>query len=252
MLGASLLARYYSFGMSFFPTSVQPPPDGSSSLGPRLAWTVVFLILTHLLYSYLKSYAATGLFSPSHMGSRLRFPHLQPSLSLPSIAHLRSPDSPVHRHLVPPPLKSRRASPPLHPLPEEPSTELDATPLGSGPRRRSPDRADDGIADSRRADSSVWCSLCRGRIPDHVEPCAFPETAPAATAALSAHVGRSTGPRVFCYACWVWIHNLSICWTCGDTVSRKEERVSYGWCWWHWACVSCLFCRVSGYVFFIP
>lgn len=224
-------------------------PDCNSVLDQRLASALSLLVLTHKLYYYIKSYAANGLFFHSHMGSLPRFPHFQPSLSLPSIAHLRSPDSPVHRHLIPPPLKSRCASAPLHPPPEESLTELEVKTLNSGPHDRlSSDHANPMIVDSRYTDPSISCSLCHNQIPDHVEPCAFPETAPAATAALSSHISMSTGPRVFCYACWVWIYNLSICWACGDTVSRKEERVSYGWCWWHWGCVSCLFCRVSRYV----
>lgn len=95
------------------------------------------------------------------------------------------------------------------------------------------------------------CALCHERIPDNVKPCSFPSTAPAALAALNPHLGSeaysSGGPNktFFCHTCWVWIYNLSICWTCGETVAREEEKVSYGWCWWHWACVSCLICRVG-------
>lgn len=96
------------------------------------------------------------------------------------------------------------------------------------------------------------CTLCHEPIPDNVKPCTFPSTAPAALAALNPHLGSeaySSGPKAFCHPCWVWIYNLSICWTCGETVARQEEKVSYGWCWWHWACVSCLICRVG--IFFI-
>ena len=94
------------------------------------------------------------------------------------------------------------------------------------------------------------CALCHERIPDNVKPCSFPSTAPAALAALNPHLGYeaySSAPKVFCHTCWVWIYNLSICWTCGETVARKEEKVSFGWCWWHWACVSCTICRVGIY-----
>lgn len=94
------------------------------------------------------------------------------------------------------------------------------------------------------------CALCHERIPDNVKPYSFPSTAPAALAALNPHLGceaYSSVPKVFCHTCWVWIYNLSICWTCGETVARKEEKVSYGWCWWHWACVSCMICRVGIY-----
>lgn len=104
------------------------------------------------------------------------------------------------------------------------------------------------------------CALCHERIPDNVKPCTFPSTAPAALAALQPHLGSdeasyssfSGPPKVFfCHTCWVWIYNLSICWTCGETVAREEEKVSYGWCWWHWACVSCLICRVGNFLFFL-
>lgn len=97
------------------------------------------------------------------------------------------------------------------------------------------------------------CALCHEQIPDNVKPCTFPSTAPAALAALNPYLGSeaySSGPKAFCHTCWVWIYNLSICWTCGETVSREEEKVSYGWCWWHWACVSCLICRVGIFFFF--
>ena len=92
------------------------------------------------------------------------------------------------------------------------------------------------------------CALCHEPIPTHVKPCTFPSTAPAALAALNPHLGSeaySSAPKVFCHACWVWIYNLSICWTCGETVARGEEKVNHGWCWWHWACVSCMICRVG-------
>lgn len=113
--------------------------------------------------------------------------------------------------------------------------------------------------------SETKCALCHERIPDNLKPCTFPSTAPAALAALKPHLicsddasyyytssSYSSGPKVFfCHTCWVWIYNLSICWTCGEIVAREEEKVSYGWCWWHWACVSCLICRVGKFYLFI-
>ena len=36
-----------------------------------------------------------------------------------------------------------------------------------------------------------------------------------------------------CHVCFLRIYNLSICWACGEVVYRAEERVGYGWCWWH-------------------
>ena len=50
--------------------------------------------------------------------------------------------------------------------------------------------------------------------------------------------------RIICKACWRWIYSLAICWTCGEIVGRKEERVGFGWCWWHWGCLACVLCRV--------
>lgn len=90
------------------------------------------------------------------------------------------------------------------------------------------------------------CALCQSPFHPSKESYSFPSTAPVALAALGKRFTLTTSSscRFFCHACWIWIHNLSICWTCGDTVTRGEERVSYGWCWWHWGCVGCLFCRV--------
>jgi len=34
------------------------------------------------------------------------------------------------------------------------------------------------------------------------------------------------------------------CWTCNESLGRKEGRVRYGWSEWHWGCVGCLVCRV--------
>ena len=51
--------------------------------------------------------------------------------------------------------------------------------------------------------------------------------------------------RIYCEDCWIWIYSIAICWTCGEIVGREEEKVGFGWCWWHWGCLSCLVCRVS-------
>ena len=223
-------------------------PDRISALDPCLALTLLLHVSTRKLYHGIKSYDANSLFFLSHMGPPRRFSYVHPSLALPSLPHLRSPDSPVHRHLTPPPLESRRSSAHLHPLPEESLTEVEFEMLNPGPHRHRSDQSIHSVRDSLHTNANKSCTLCHNRIPYNVEPCTFPATAPAAVAALNPHIPLSTGPKIFCYACWVWIHNLSICWTCGDTVSRKEERVSYGWCWWHWGCVSCLFCRVCEYI----
>jgi hypothetical protein len=54
-----------------------------------------------------------------------------------------------------------------------------------------------------------------------------------------------TSARIACEACWVQLHNLSICWACGDSVVRGEECVSFGWTFWHRGCFGCLSCRVG-------
>lgn len=151
------------------------------------------------------------------MNSLDRPSHLSPSLSVPPLSHRRSTPR-IHRHLMPPRARRRPSSAILTPLLEHPST-------------------------------SNMCSLCQQGIPAGIRPYHFPRSAPAAIAALNPHIQLSGSPHNFCHACWVWIHNLSICWTCGETVSGREGRVSFGWCWWHWACVSCLFCRVCAYSF---
>src|SRR2546421_28950 len=37
--------------------------------------------------------------------------------------------------------------------------------------------------------------------------------------------------RIVCAECWRWMYDLSICWTCGEVVSRTEDAVRFGWCW---------------------
>lgn len=51
--------------------------------------------------------------------------------------------------------------------------------------------------------------------------------------------------RIICVDCWKWLYDLSVCWTCGEVVFRKDDAVGFGWCWWHWGCFSCLICSVS-------
>ena len=94
------------------------------------------------------------------------------------------------------------------------------------------------------------CTLCHYRIKG--SKYSFPSVAPAALAAIKLSLSpqktrkqpKSDG-RHFCHKCWIRIYDLSLCWTCGDIVHRGEERVGFGWCWWHWGCLGCLFCRVG-------
>lgn len=207
------------------------------------------------------------------------FPY-HPSHSLPSLTKLRSSTSGIHRHLKPRRPRRRPSEFLLSPLLEQRSSThssdtetldyqpetaplgldtepldlksetaplgLDAealdlrpdiTPLG-------PDLDTKQTAGLPEVSPRRICSLCQSGMADSIIPYGFPKTAPAAIAALKFHIQSSSSPCAVCHACWVWIHNLSLCWTCGETVSRNEGRVSFGWCWWHWSCVSCLFCRV--------
>jgi len=86
------------------------------------------------------------------------------------------------------------------------------------------------------------CTLCQQTFSSR--PFSFPSTAPAALATIRTSLPSQSPSQAFCQSCWLRIYTLSLCWTCGEIVSRSEERVSFGWCWWHWGCVNCVFCRV--------
>ena len=115
------------------------------------------------------------------------------------------------------------------------------------------------------------CTLCQTELKGTLETYAFPKTAPAVITTIrnlypaldtnrnnryltygtrSTTLGKSCStaaqasmPPTFCLTCFEELHALQICWTCGLTVHREEERVGYGWAWWHWGCMSCLLCR---------
>ena len=106
------------------------------------------------------------------------------------------------------------------------------------------------------------CTLCHHRIEG--QEYSFPSSAPAALAALKSSLvlapertpdsddgahSKVRRERHFCRRCWIRIYDLSLCWTCGEVVHRGEERVGFGWCWWHWGCVGCLFCRVCLFIY---
>lgn len=57
--------------------------------------------------------------------------------------------------------------------------------------------------------------------------------------------------RIVCLDCWRWIYAVSVCWHCGEVVFRRTDAVRFGWCWWHWACFSCLVCAVDSH-YFVP
>lgn len=209
---------------------------------------LIIKLRLHYCYGvYLRSSYAPQHYLSSSMGPTNRLPCLHTSFSLPSLHQLHSSDLPIRGHLIPPPLRIRTSSTLLCPLLEELAPQPTLKPRKSiSNSLRGLSHTSKNITNPRHGKSKHICSLCLDTIPDHVEPCAFPQSAPAALAALSQYTpfAKIKAPKTFCHTCWVWIHNLSICWTCGDTVTRKEERVSYGWCWWHWGCVSCLLCRV--------
>ena len=51
--------------------------------------------------------------------------------------------------------------------------------------------------------------------------------------------------RIFCSSCYTWIYKVSLCWKCRELVGRGDERVGFGWCWWHWECMGCICCAVQ-------
>lgn len=53
-------------------------------------------------------------------------------------------------------------------------------------------------------------------------------------------LGRSA--RLACSQCASTIVKLSICWVCGEMICRGDDCVSFGWCFWHRTCYSCLLC----------
>lgn len=59
-------------------------------------------------------------------------------------------------------------------------------------------------------------------------------------------LGRSA--RLACDQCAAAIVKLSICWVCGEMICRGDDCVSFGWCFWHRACYSCLLCGNRGVV----
>ena len=81
------------------------------------------------------------------------------------------------------------------------------------------------------------CSLCHFLLPRNSEPYCIPVI-------NRDYLRDGDSNRIFCKDCWIWIYNLAICWACGEIVGRDEERIGFGWCWWHWGCLNCMSCRV--------
>ena len=106
------------------------------------------------------------------------------------------------------------------------------------------------LSEIRSDDESLFyrCSLCQKRFSSNNKPFHLPW--PLSYSATSERHPCSPDEgcgRTVCKDCWIWVYNIAICWTCGEIVVRNEERVGFGWCWWHWACLGCLLCKVRSF-----
>ncbi|MCJ1248595.1 hypothetical protein MMC30_005813 [Trapelia coarctata] len=70
-----------------------------------------------------------------------------------------------------------------------------------------------------RTEAFYKCTLCYGTLPSTGKIFTLPDTHIDA----DSRKGEGNG-RIFCKECWIWIYDLSICWTCGEVVGRLEER----------------------------
>lgn len=128
-------------------------------------------------------------------------------------------------------------------------SESGLLPNASYPQLRTPPSPSLTLTSTSTMKPYRLCTLCHRRIKG--SEYSFPSVAPAALAAIKLSLSPTkkgeqskSDDRYFCHKCWVRIYDLSLCWTCGEVVHRGEERVGFGWCWWHWGCLGCLFCRV--------
>lgn len=190
-------------------------------------------------------------------------PYLHRRLSVPILNRTATS---IQFNLIPPPLSTRNSRAQLTPLREDTNAD-DAThalpPLFIAKTRKvvSPPVQVFFDADSDEEERALYkCTLCHGDLPLDSKPYTLPATLANSLSPPSSLQGPSSSSpsngadarkshgsgRVFCRDCYVWIYNLGICWSCGEIVGRSEERVGFGWCWWHWGCYGCLLCRVSG------
>ena len=176
--------------------------------------------------------------------------NLHPSFSQPFLPLIHSADT---RRTESSLLKSNSFS--THPsIPDSADQRLPPNnpSLAPPPLPRSPPLT--SLTSSSTAKPYRQSTLCHHRItgPKY----SFPSIAPAALAAIKLSLSPRKAPQQpksddkhFCHRCWIRIYDLSVCWICGDIVHRSEERVGFGWCWWHWGCLGCLFCRVRSLFF---
>jgi len=129
-----------------------------------------------------------------------------------------------------------------------PTKTSDLTPSPLHPRRHSlRPHPTDALQSSRTATSHAYnytCNLCHVTFapPAHPLPRMFSFT-PVDNPSAEEGEGEGDG-RILCEKCSTWTFSICICWTCGEAVVRGEERVAFGWCFWHWGCFACLLCAV--------
>ena len=165
-----------------------------------------------------------------------------PSLSL--IHYETSPNLSKHARLIPRPLSTRasRANlssnvlqlgkyvPHAASLKEYSQNVVQSYSLGLRPKTE---------PSQEEREAFYTCTLCFYPLPPKTKPYILPRSITTSNSVIT-----EGNQRVFCKDCWIWIYDLSICWTCGEIVGRMEERVGFGWCWWHWGCLGCLICKV--------
>ena len=175
------------------------------------------------------------------------------SNSLPIISSIPFSQSPIQEYSIPhaliPQAQRDQLSTPEYPaevpklrseVPLQPSATILATHSHSATN----------LSETRSDDESLFyrCSLCQKRFSSNNKPFHLPRSLSYST--RSERYTRSSNEgcgRTVCKDCWIWVYNIAICWTCGEIVVRDEERVGFGWCWWHWACLGCLLCKVRSF-----
>jgi len=164
------------------------------------------------------------------------FPHNDSTRFLSTALASTAPLSPIHEHLIPLPLRTYPSKPTLN-LPlftSSPSPTYFPSPSPSSslpPSLSSSSHSPSPSPSSPRPNQisrTYICTLCHThfRSPPY-------------------SLSSSSDGRVFCRQCFLWAYDVGICWSCTEMVVRGEGRVSFGWCFWHWGCFACLFCKVG-------